>query len=129
MFAVVKIMQEYEYVEDVKCIFSSLSQQECIDYINKLREERLFAVKDRQDYCSKFVDDLEVPELDSNAWIEYLKTFFGDSKYLCYISRQDFKSKLKGILFTTTKKIKDFNPPPKPSDISFNLFVVEIPEN
>ena len=90
-FIVVRVDQNYDYVEGVRYIRSFPTEEEANAFIQEKNEEHKSAWRSKMDYIDAWVDALELPQTDRHGWLEYLKQYqIRDS------SPQDFKKNLKG---------------------------------
>lgn len=125
-FAVIRIDQpDGEYVEGAECIYVAVTEKDAEDYLQKMKNDRDTAWKNRLDYIEKFVDDISLPETDYHGWLEYLKQYYPFGA--CYVMPKDFNKEFKGYLRThptPVAKLDGYNPPDLPCWSP--LFVVEI---
>jgi hypothetical protein len=133
-FAVVKVDQDYDYVEGAECVVSFDTYAEADDYVRDFRQKQYELIQKRVDYIQTYVEAIKVPDLGTinyQEWEQFLMPYFG--RVSPYITAETFKHQLTLHLFSyptwgTTehgKKMKDYNPPPQIKVVQ-NLFVVEI---
>jgi hypothetical protein len=123
-FAVIRVDQDYDYVEGAECIAAFPTEQEANDLVQKMKDERDASWKQKMEYVEEFVDNINPPETDYQGWVEYLKQYpFGGR----YVMPQNFKNHLKGYLRTHhyLVELDGYDPPSIILEWN-NLFVVEI---
>ena len=109
-FIVVKVDQDYDYVEGVNYIDSFLTEDEANAFVQEKSQEQTSAWRKRMDYIEEWVDAIEPPVTDYNGWKEYLVQYhpFGGR----YVMPKDFKKELKGYLRTHhSAKLEGYDPP------------------
>lgn len=122
-FALIKVHQDYDYVEGAECISSFSSEKEAQDFLSKLKSDQDLSWKNRRDYISNFVDQLTVPEMNYQEWNDFLQKL----NLWRYILPKDFKEELKRHLLTSSYKYPDASyDPPVALRGADNIFVVEI---
>lgn len=122
-FAVIRVDQDYDYVEGAECIGSFPTEQEANDLINKMKSDTVTSWTNRVRYIDAFVESLSIPDTDYHGWLEFLKKFhpFGER----YVFPKDFKGELKRYLASRHAKLEGYDPPKAISGTT-NLFAVEI---
>jgi hypothetical protein len=133
MFVVVRVHQDYDYVEKLEYVKSCDTEDEAKGWIAEKMEECRILWKARDEYVDKYMESIEdPPKMGYNDWCEYLKQF---GMRPGYIHQGNFKERLKSDLkraqWNVCKKVKDFDPPfnPPPTHSYPNdLYVMEINE-
>lgn len=127
-FIVVRVDQNYDYVEGVNYIDSFPTEDAANAFVQEKNDEQNSAWRARLDYIEQWVDEIEPPEnTDYNGWKSYLEQYhtFGGR----YVMPKDFKKELKEYLRTHhSVKLEGYDPPS--ADFRWNgLHIVEIKEN
>jgi hypothetical protein len=122
-FALIKVHQDYDYVEGAECISSFSSEKDAQDFLSKLKAEQDLSWKNRHDYIREFVEQLKVPQMNYEEWKSFLEKL-GIGRYIFPV---DFKPELIRCLLTSNHKYPDpsYNPPVGLRGAD-NIFVVEI---
>lgn len=121
-FALIKVHQDYDYVEGAECISSFSSEKDAQDFLSKLKAEQQLSSKNRDDYIRKFVERLEVPQMNYEEW----KVLLERLGLWRYIMPVDFKPELTWHLLTSNYKYPDPSYDPPVALSADNIFVVEI---
>lgn len=109
MFTVIKIIQYYEDIDEVKCVEVCQTEDEANDLAIKFKDEIDEAWRKRIEYVNSFVDNIQIPELDYHGWLKWIETWPGVP---CTIRPEGFKSHLRSSLIRDyTLDNKDYNPP------------------
>jgi hypothetical protein len=123
-YAVIRVDQDYDYVEGAECLAAFDTEYEASALITKIKAEQTAATRRRLDYVEQFVDKIVLPEPpEYNGWLEFLKIYFGEAGR--YVYPKDFHMSLKRYLMEYSPTIEGYDPP-KREPVWHNLFVVEI---
>ena len=109
-FIVVKVDQNYDYVEDVRYIASFPTEHAAQAFVKEKKEEQDEKWRARRDYIEQWVNTITLPETDAQGWKEFLQPFhpFGERGMF----RQFFHQELKNYLRTYhSVKLEGYNPP------------------
>lgn len=121
-YAVVKVCNNYDEVDNVECVKVFPIEQEANDFIQESREKAKESYLERYRYIENFVENLNPPEMDYFEWVQYLEKYL--NKNCRYVQPTEFKQVLKRHLHSGYFTPEGFDPPKNYT--MDNLFVVKI---
>jgi|694.fasta_scaffold46598_5 hypothetical protein len=123
-YIIVKVNQDYDYVEGVEYIDSFVTEQEADNFIKEKTEQERTEWKARMSYIDGYVDAINVPDTDYNGWQAFLKQYV---PFQSHWTPKDFKNDLKIYLRNPSYSVNlaGYDPPPAHNKWN-NLFIVKV---
>jgi len=127
-YIVVKVSQDYDYVENVEYVDSFATEQEADNFIKEKDAASLSERRARLAYIDGYVDAINVPDTnDYRVWQVFLKQYI---PFQSHWTPKDFKKDLKSYLREHSPSVEsgvyDGYDPPIAKKLS-PMFVVKTP--
>lgn len=130
-FAVIHVILDYDYVEDVEWIATFDSEQEANEHIESLRTRRNTAWANRVEYIEKWVEQIDVPTDDTADYGSFVQSWVDNNPNYHFVHNYICRSRFKDELMRYLKRyygaqFPGYNPPTKDTVLPTDLHVVEI---
>ena len=127
-YAVIQAWQDYDHIESLECIKTVNTKKEGNDFIKSERDRQDAEWKKRFDYIEKFVDDLDLRNMNGDKWDKYVNKFhYFDKNITSSYGRKMFKTRMKMNLRIQIVgiELEGYNPPDYSVGAN-NLFIVKL---
>lgn len=126
LFVVIDVEQNYDYVENARCVAAYRTQEDAERLVARLKEMKDKSHLDFTEYVKKFVADIEMPVAPNyEQWQEFVKKAQNTTWFSTFITTATFRKDMEGFLYKGYKPgLPNYNPPEVIHKYQ-NLFVVE----